>query len=67
MRGMYKGQIFTAFGVDLNNGWWPIAWAVAETESYEQWKWFLDHLDDDLELSDNGPRYVFMSDQQKVN
>ena len=65
--GMYKGLIFTAIGVDPNNNWWPIAWAVAETESYEQWKWFLDHLDDDLELSTNGPRYVFMSDQQKVN
>ena len=67
LRGSYKGQILTAIGIDQNNGWWPIAWSVCETESYEQWKWFLDHLDDDLQLSENGPRYVFMSDQQKVS
>lgn len=66
LRGMYKGQVITAMGMDPNNGWWPIAWVVAETESYAQWKWFLDHLDDDLELSANSPRFVFMSDQQKV-
>ncbi|KAL1541335.1 hypothetical protein AAHA92_25572 [Salvia divinorum] len=52
-------------GMDHNNGWWPIAWGVAETESYAQWKWFLDHLDDDLELFANSLRFVFMSDQQK--
>ncbi|KAL1566626.1 hypothetical protein AAHA92_02212 [Salvia divinorum] len=66
LRGMYKGQILNAIGIDPNNGWWPIVWAVAEPESYEQWKWFLDLLDDDLELSVNGPRYVFMSDQQNI-
>lgn len=66
LRGMYKGQLITAMGIDPNNGWWPIAWGVAETESYAQWKWFLDHLDNDLELSTNAPRFVFMSDQQKV-
>ncbi|XP_042067082.1 uncharacterized protein LOC121810356 [Salvia splendens] len=51
--------------IDPNNGWWPIAWAVTEAESYAQWKWFLEYLADDLNLHANGPRYVFMSDQQK--
>ena len=66
LRGMYRGQLMTAMGIDPNNGWWPIAWAVTEAESYVQWKWFLDYLADDLELHANGPRFVFMSDQQKV-
>ncbi|XP_042009287.1 uncharacterized protein LOC121757892 [Salvia splendens] len=65
LRGSYKGHILIAIGIDQNNSWWPIAWSVGETESYEQWKWFLDHLDEDLQLSENWPRYVFMSDQQK--
>ncbi|XP_042043023.1 uncharacterized protein LOC121788417 [Salvia splendens] len=65
LRRMYKGQLMTAMGIDPNNGWWPIAWAVTETESYVQWKWFVEYLADDLKLHANGPRYVFMSDQQK--
>ncbi|XP_041995630.1 uncharacterized protein LOC121745732 [Salvia splendens] len=65
LRGMYKGQLMTAIGIDPNNGWWPIAWAVTEAESYVQWKWFVEYLADDLNLHANGPRYVFMSDQQK--
>ncbi|XP_042056328.1 uncharacterized protein LOC121800905 [Salvia splendens] len=65
LRGMYKGQLMTAMGIDPNNGWWPIAWAVTEAESYVQWKWFVEYLSDDINLHANGPRYVFMSDQQK--
>ncbi|XP_047942776.1 uncharacterized protein LOC125189552 [Salvia hispanica] len=65
LRGMYKGQLMTTMGIDPNNGWWPIAWAVTETESYVQWKWFVEYLSDVLELHANDPRYVFMSDQQK--
>ena len=67
LKGAYKGQLFTAIGMDQNDGWWPIAWGVAEAEGYIQWKWFLELLDVDLQLSENSPRYVFMSDQQKVH
>lgn len=63
LKGAYKGQLFTAVGMDQNDGWWPIAWGVAEAEGYIQWKWFLELLDVDLQLSENSPRYVFMSDQ----
>ncbi|XP_042031533.1 uncharacterized protein LOC121778279 [Salvia splendens] len=62
---MYKGQLTKIMRIDPNNGWWPIAWAVTEAESYVQWKWFMEYLSDDLNLHANGPRYVFMSDQQK--
>ncbi|XP_042011952.1 uncharacterized protein LOC121760311 [Salvia splendens] len=65
LQGMYKGQLMTTMGIDSNNGWWPIAWAVTEAESYVQWKWVVEYLSDDLNLHANGPRYVFMSDQQK--
>ncbi|XP_041995695.1 uncharacterized protein LOC121745811 [Salvia splendens] len=37
LRGMYKGQLMTAMRIDPNNGWWPIAWAVTEAESYDQY------------------------------
>ncbi|XP_042064338.1 uncharacterized protein LOC121808063 [Salvia splendens] len=65
LRGMYRGQLMTAMGIDSNNGWWPNAWAVTEAESYEQWKWFLGYLAEDIQLQENAPRFVFMSDQQK--
>ncbi|XP_042056225.1 uncharacterized protein LOC121800790 [Salvia splendens] len=61
-----RGQLVTAMGIDPNNGWWPIAWAVTEAESYEQWKWFLGYLAEDLLIRENAPRFVFMSDQQKI-
>ncbi|KAL1566810.1 hypothetical protein AAHA92_02373 [Salvia divinorum] len=67
---MYRDeQLFTSYfeaiGIDLNDDWWPIAWAVTEAESYAQWKLFIDYLQEDLELTENSPTYVFMSDQQK--
>ncbi|XP_042056389.1 uncharacterized protein LOC121800969 [Salvia splendens] len=65
LRGMYRGQLMTAMGVDPNNGWWPIAWAVTEAESYDQWKWFLGYLAEDLHIHENASRFVFMSDQKK--
>ncbi|XP_042019034.1 uncharacterized protein LOC121766865 [Salvia splendens] len=65
LRGMYRGQLMTAMGIDPNNDWWPIAWTVMEAESYEKWKWFLGYLADDLHIQKNAPRFVFMSDQQK--
>ncbi|XP_027183722.1 uncharacterized protein LOC113782007 [Coffea eugenioides] len=46
LKGTYPGQLLTALGVDPNNGYWPIAWAVVEKEATEQWKWFLKLLRD---------------------
>ncbi|GKF28357.1 hypothetical protein Tco_0094699, partial [Tanacetum coccineum] len=46
LSGPYPGQILTA----VNNGIYPLAYAVVESESKDSWKWFLDCLGDDLEL-----------------
>ena len=35
IKGSYPGQLLAAIGVDPNNGWWPIAWAVVEKEATE--------------------------------
>ncbi|GAA0151996.1 hypothetical protein LIER_10589 [Lithospermum erythrorhizon] len=35
-KGMYKQQILSAVGLDSNNGWWSIAWAVVEQENDKQ-------------------------------
>ncbi|XP_027124089.2 protein FAR1-RELATED SEQUENCE 6-like [Coffea arabica] len=64
IKAEYRGQLLTAIGVDPNNGWWPIAWAVVEREATEQWKWFFELLKNDLQI-ENGYSYTFVSDQQK--
>ena len=65
LKGTYPGQLLTALGVDPNNGYWPIAWAVVEKEATEQWTWFLKLLSEDLEI-ENQYHYTFIFDQQKV-
>ena len=65
LKGTYPGQLLTALGVDPNNGYWPIVWAVVEKEATEQWTWFLKLLSEDLDIQ-NQYHYTFISDQQKI-
>ena len=65
-KGVYRQQILTAVALDLNNGWWPLAWAVVEQENQTTWAWFLQFLVEDLGIHNNCS-YVFISDKQKVN
>ncbi|GJY24777.1 mutator type transposase [Tanacetum coccineum] len=64
MSGPFPGQILTAVGVDPNNGTYPLAYAVVETETKESWTWFLDCLGDDLQLARNS-NFTFITDRQK--
>ncbi|GKA27984.1 mutator type transposase [Tanacetum coccineum] len=64
LSGPYPGQILTAIGVDPNNGIYPLAYAVVESETKDSWLWFLDCLGDDLELFRNS-NFTFISDRQK--
>ncbi|XP_076951115.1 uncharacterized protein LOC143624300 [Bidens hawaiensis] len=42
MKGNWPGQILTAVGSDANNGIYPVAYAVVESESTSSWTWFLE-------------------------
>lgn len=67
LKGPFPGQLLTAVGVDANNGMYPFAWAVVEKETKKSWKWFLQLLCNDLEITnENEHLWTFMSDQQKV-
>ncbi|GJS46048.1 hypothetical protein Tco_0596169 [Tanacetum coccineum] len=64
MKGQYPGQLLTAVGVDGNNGIYPVAYGIVESESLDSWKWFLTQLGDDLELYNNS-NFTFINDRQK--
>ncbi|KAL4575660.1 hypothetical protein LXL04_022511 [Taraxacum kok-saghyz] len=63
MKGPFPGQILTAVGVDSNNGIYPLAYAVVESENTSSWKWFLECLGEDLELYSNS-NFTFVTDRQ---
>ncbi|KAM0029718.1 putative Zinc finger, SWIM-type, MULE transposase domain-containing protein [Helianthus debilis subsp. tardiflorus] len=62
MKGPYPGQILTAVGVDANNGIYPVAYAVVESENTNSWLWFLGYLGDDLDIHANS-NFTFISDR----
>ncbi|GAA0157394.1 hypothetical protein LIER_14670 [Lithospermum erythrorhizon] len=62
-KGFYKQQILTAVGLDINNGFYPLTWAVVEKENYETWRWFIECLISDLKIR-NQEKCVIISDKQ---
>nr|KAJ0223670.1 hypothetical protein LSAT_V11C200072000 [Lactuca sativa] len=64
MKGPYPGQILSAVGIDGNNGTYPLAYTVVESESANSWTWFLTCLGDDLGLGTNS-NFTFMTDRKK--
>nr|GEY81854.1 hypothetical protein [Tanacetum cinerariifolium] len=65
LSGSYPGWILTTVGVDPNNGIYPLAYAIVESENKDSWKWFLECVGDDLDLFRNS-NFTFISDRQKV-
>lgn len=65
LKGYYGGQLLSAVGQDANNQFYVIAYAVVDSETKDNWKWFLTLLQADL-----GDHLTygwnFVSDQQKV-
>lgn len=64
LKTQYGGILLCAVARDPNDQYFPLAFAVVESECKESWRWFLELLLDDI-----GPdrRWIFISDQQKVN
>ena len=65
LKGYFGGQLLSAVGQDANNAFYVIAYAVVDSETKDNWKWFLTLLHEDL---GDYQRYGwnFISDQQKV-
>ncbi|XP_008240550.1 PREDICTED: uncharacterized protein LOC103339053 [Prunus mume] len=44
LKSKYKGQLLCASGKNGNQGLYPLAFVVADSETEENWTWFLQHL-----------------------
>nr|GEV83884.1 hypothetical protein [Tanacetum cinerariifolium] len=64
MSAPWHGKILTAVGVDCNNGTYHVAYAVMEAKTKDARMWFLDYLEDDLDLTSES-NFTFISDRQK--
>ncbi|KAK8713327.1 hypothetical protein V6N13_148548 [Hibiscus sabdariffa] len=64
LKGSFKGKILSVVGRDGNNQIFPIAWALVEVENRDTWTWFLQNIQNDLNLGD-GSNFTLISDMQK--
>ncbi|XP_075103539.1 uncharacterized protein LOC142178109 [Nicotiana tabacum] len=64
LKGKAKGQLLVAVGQDAQNHFYPLAWAVVDKEIKYSWNWFLQLLQESLDLKE-GEGITFMSDMQK--
>ena len=65
LKGVCKGQLLTAMGVDACDQMYPIAQAVINKENKANWRWFLEWIKKELDLKD-GSELTVISDMQKV-
>ncbi|XP_059652874.1 uncharacterized protein LOC132299969 [Cornus florida] len=65
LKGPYGGVLLAATALDGNNGLFPVAYGVVESEGRESWGFFLTHLQTMIGKDFEDNPWTFMSDQQK--
>ncbi|KAL0296061.1 UNVERIFIED_CONTAM: hypothetical protein Sradi_6658200 [Sesamum radiatum] len=65
LKGPFGGVLLAAIGLDGNNGLYPVAFAVAESECKESWMFFFENLANMLGGFSSDLPWTFMSDRQK--
>ncbi|GJZ12982.1 putative transcription factor WRKY family protein [Tanacetum coccineum] len=65
LKGKYLGTLMCASAVDADDGLFPLAFAVVDVESDENWMWFMSELRKLLGVNtDNMPRLTILSERQ---
>ncbi|KAH7865138.1 hypothetical protein Vadar_002763 [Vaccinium darrowii] len=65
LKGPYGGVLLAATALDGNNGLFPIAVGVVESEGRDSWTFFIDHLHTVIGAGNQSRAWTFMSDHQK--
>ncbi|KAL0927844.1 hypothetical protein M5K25_002059 [Dendrobium thyrsiflorum] len=61
--GKYRGTLLSAIGMDANNGLYPLAFAIVESECTESWIWFLRQLNELVPVVTNRQHLCIISDR----
>ncbi|XP_022880842.1 uncharacterized protein LOC111398118 [Olea europaea var. sylvestris] len=64
LKGTFGGQMLVAVELDANHYIYPVAYAIVERENATTWRWFIQHLGEDLKIM-NSNEWTFMTDRQK--
>lgn len=62
LNSKYKGMLLSATAADGDDGIFPVAFAVVDEETDDNWHWFLSHLKD---VTSTSQRITFIADFQK--
>lgn len=66
LKGKYLGTLLCASAVDADDSLFPLAIAVVDTETEENWMWFMSELRKLLGVNtDNMPRLTILSERQR--
>lgn len=66
LKGKYLGTLLCASAVDAEEALFPLAFAIVDAETDENWMWFLSELRKLLGVNtDNMPRLTILSERQK--
>ncbi|CAL5395991.1 unnamed protein product [Camellia sinensis] len=58
LKGRFKGTLLAATAKDGNQGLFPVAFAIVDSENSSNWEWFLRHL---AQVVDGGRNLTFMN------
>ena len=67
LKGPYKEVLLGDVGLDGNLQFYPIVYAIVETENKETWEWFVTLLKEAIGETYKGIPWTVMSDRQKVS
>nr|XP_033510665.1 uncharacterized protein LOC117275505 [Nicotiana tomentosiformis] len=65
IKGPYGGVLLLAVALDANNGLFPVAFAIVESEQNETWRWFFYWLNNFVGAWPRDKPWTFMSDRKK--
>ena len=65
LKTKYSGQLLIVVGRDPNDQYFPLAFAIVETETKKSWRWFLTLLLEDI--GEDNPRCLSQTSRRYIS